>query len=130
MWTLHFGPCFCHAYPASEESFDFMRFRTAKLEASLLRVNILVVSDRVIDGSLPTFHMLLDRVPSPRLVFAAAICPSASRFWDALPVGWTPTSELLQLDAHISECIRGNPEILTTRVLAEQSGASRESETV
>jgi hypothetical protein len=57
-------------------------------------------------------------------------CPMASRFWDALPVGWTPASEVVKLDEHIPECIRGNPEILVARVLAEQSGRSRKAEAV
>jgi Ni,Fe-hydrogenase III small subunit len=130
IWTLLYGPCFCHTHPASGESFDFLRLRTSKLEGDLFIPNILVVSDRVIDGAMPTYHKLLDQVPTPRLIFGASACPMAERFWDALPVGWTQASELMQLDAHISECIRGYPEILMTRVLAELSGVSRESETV
>jgi len=130
VWSLLYGPCFCHAYPGSEESFDFLRFRTYKFEGNLLRVNVVVVSDRVIYGSMATYRTLLDRVQSPRLVFAAGPCPMASRFWDALPVGWTPASEVVQLDGHIPECIRGNPEVLVARVLAGQSGRSRAAEAV
>lgn len=129
IWTLHYGPCFCVAHPASGRSFDFVRFRTSTLNGTQLRVNVLVVSDRVIDGSLPMFHMLLDQVPSPRLVLSAAACPRASRFWDALPVGWTPTSEFLHLDGHIPDCIRGNPEVLASRVLSEHAGLSIGAET-
>lgn len=129
IWSLFYGPCFCHANPDSA-SFDFVRFRTANVDPGLLAWNTLVVSDRVIDGSASTFHLVNDQLQHPKLVIAARTCPNAAAFWDNLPVSWTPVSKLVRVDGEISECVRGKPEELLIHVLSAQSRSLRQPEAV
>lgn len=130
VWRLQYGPCWCRSTPTDSASFDFVRLTTWDADLSGFNRNILIVSDRVIDGSQPVFTQVYERVPDPKLVVATAACHAASRFWDELPVGWTPVEEMIPIDLHIDECVTGSPEILMAQVLGHvledlQSGDRR-----
>jgi Ni,Fe-hydrogenase III small subunit len=83
-----------------------------------IRDNFLIVSERVIDGSKQVFRETYDDVPDPKLVISTAVCPTATRFWDELPVGWASVGEVLPVDIAVAECINGNPESLMAAVLS------------
>lgn len=117
IWKLQYGPCWCGAIPSKTDSFDFVRLRTSPAEFGGLDENILIVSDRVIDGARQIYLQVFSDVPEPRLVVATAACPVAKGFWDDLPVGWTPIDEVLPVDIHVEECINGNPESLMAAVV-------------
>lgn len=127
IWRLQYGPCWCRVAPTESDSFDFVRLTTSTPDLGSFDANILIVSDRVIDGSQAVFRQVHDRVAAPKLLIAAKACPAAARFWDELPVGWTPVQDLLPVDIHVEECITGNPEALMAamvqHVLAGRSGA-------
>lgn len=117
IWRLQYGPCWCHGLPGETGSFDFVRTSTSEAVLGSLDFNVLILSDRVIDGSRPVFLQVLERVPGPRLVVATVSCPAATTFWDDLPVGWTPVQELVPVDIHVDECVGGHPEALMAAVL-------------
>lgn len=118
IWRLQYGPCWCRGMPGEEGSFDFVRSTTTQLGVGDLDFNLLLLSDRVIDGSRPIFLQVDDLVPNPRLVVATSSCPAAQRFWDELPVAWSPVDEVVPVDHWVEECINGRPEALLVAVLA------------
>jgi Ni,Fe-hydrogenase III small subunit len=79
---------------------------------------VLIVSERVVDGSGHLYRQVYGEIPDPKVVVAAAPCPAAARFWDGLPNGWAPVDDTIPIDIRIDECINGNPEALMTAVLA------------
>lgn len=117
IWMLQYGPCWCRTVPTDTSSFDFVRLRRTKSDLGALGENLLVVSDRVIDGSARVFRQVYQEVPEPKLVISAAACPSASGFWDELPNGWSPVEDVLSVDIEVGECISGHPEELMAAVL-------------
>lgn len=117
IWRLQYGPCWCHGLPGETGSFDFVRTTICEAGLGNLDFNVLILSDRVIDGSQPVFLQVHQRVPSPRLVVATASCPAAAAFWDELPMGWSPVRDLVPIDLDIEECVSGHPEALMAAVL-------------
>lgn len=117
VWRLQYGPCWCQGTPGETGSFDFVRTSTRRAGLGRLESNILILSDRVIDGSQPLFLQVYEQVPAPKLVVATAACRAATAFWKELPVGWTPVHDLLRVDLHVDECVSGHPEALIAAVL-------------
>ena len=117
MWRLQFGPCWCRGAPASTGSFDFVRLVTSESDLGDFDSSILILSERVIDGSLAVYRQVIDRIPDPKLIVSAAACPAARSFWDDLPLGWTPVSDLMPVDIRIDECISGMPESLMAALI-------------
>lgn len=122
VWRLQYGPCWCRGVPPNAGSFDFVRFSTTTQDLGAFEGNIVIFSDRVVDGSLPVFLQVLEQAPDPKLVVSTLSCPYAARFWEELPVGWTPIEEVLPIDLHIEECVTGNPEELLAGVLGHILG--------
>lgn len=118
IWLLQYGPCWCRTAPTDASSFDYVRLRKTVADLGALEKNLLIVSDRVVDGSAQVYRQVHRDVPDPKVVVAAGACPFAHRFWDELPNGWSPVDELLAVDIHIDECISGNPEALLAAVLS------------
>lgn len=130
VWILQYGPCWCRSVPTESSSFDFMRLRKTVLDPGTLDDNLLIVSDRVIDGSSRVYHQLFEDIPNPKLVISTAACPATAQFWDDLPSGWRPVDELFPVDIHVDRCIRGEPEALMTSVLKHfLSGDGRDRST-
>lgn len=129
IWRLQFGPCWCRTGPTDHGSFDFVRLRTTTTDPGSVRENILIVTSRVISGAARMYRQIHSEVPDPKLVVAAAACPSAARFWDEIPGGWTPADEVLPVDLHVEDCISGNPETLLTAVLSHLAGTPRVAST-
>lgn len=117
IWLLQYGPCWCRSPAPETGSFDYVRLRKSVADPGVLDESLLVVSDRVIDGTARMYRQVHQEVPEPRLVVATAPCPYANSFWDELPNGWGPVEDLLPIDLHIDDCISGNPEALLTGVL-------------
>lgn len=117
IWRLQYGPCWCRGLPGESGSFDFVRTSSRETPLGTLDRNVLILPDRVIDGSQPVFLQLHDRVPNPRLVVTTAACPAAALFWKELPVGWSPVNDLVSVDVHVAECVSGYPEALMAAVL-------------
>lgn len=117
IWRLQYGPCWCRSTPGDTGTFDFLRFKTHSLDLGDARQDFLIVSDRVIDGSRPMFVDIFGRVPEPRVTISTAACPAAADFWSELPMGWTPVSEVLPVDIHVSQCVTRYPEALLAAVL-------------
>lgn len=122
IWLLQYGPCWCHTTATDTNSFDYVRLRRTAADLGTLEDNLLIVSDRVIDGSGKSYRQVYADVPEPKLVVSVAACPNARRFWNELPNGWTPVDELLPIDLHVDECISGRPEALAAAVLAHVLG--------
>lgn len=80
-------------------------------------VNLLMVSDRVLDGSAAAFATIEREVPSPRFVISTAACPASADFWNGLPISWSPVDTIMEVDAHIDECVNGYPQALVLGVL-------------
>ncbi len=127
IWLLQYGPCWCHTTATDTSSFDYVRLRKTAADLGPLEENLLIVSDRVIDGSGKSYRQVYADVPEPKLVVSVATCPHARRFWDELPNGWTPVDELLPIDLHVEECISGYPETLAAAVLAHVLGDTETS---
>ncbi len=125
IWRLQFGPCWCRSFPTDETSFDFVRMRTTAAELGPLEDNLLIVSDRVVAGAARMYRQIHAEVPDPKLVISVATCPSATRFWDDLPGGWSPASDVIPLDLHVDDCITGNPESLLASVLSHVFAMTR-----
>lgn len=117
VWRLQFGPCWCRGAPSSTGSFDFVRLVSSENDLGDFDKNILIVSERVIDGSMAIHRQVMEGIPDPKLVVSAAACPAAGRFWDELPVGWTPVWDAFPVDIRVDECISGMPESLMAAVL-------------
>jgi len=117
IWTLQYGPCWCRSVPTDTSSFDFVRLRRTVTDLGALEANLLVMSDRVIEGSARVFRQVYQDVPEPKLVISAAACPSASAFWDDLLNGWSPIEDVLSVDIEVEACISGHPEELMAAVL-------------
>lgn len=118
IWLLQYGPCWCRSIPSDTSSFDYVRLRKTVADLGTLEANLLIVTDRVIDGSGKAFRQVYEEVPEPKLVISAGTCPFAHRFWDGLPNGWSPVEEVLPIDIHVDGCINGEPEALLAAVLA------------
>lgn len=114
IWSLLQGPCWCQGTPAESSSFGLSRHRSVDLGE--FDRHILVVSNRLMDGSLPTLRRLYAETPDPKLVVAAATCPATEEFWDDIQGGWTPIEEILDVDIAVEECIFGYPESLLAAV--------------
>lgn len=122
IWLLQYGPCWCRTPATETSSFDYVRMRRTAADLGSMEENLLIVSDRVIDGSGKSYRQVYTDVPEPKLVVSAATCPHARRFWNELPNGWTPVDELLPIDLHVDDCINGQPEALAAAVLAHVLG--------
>lgn len=125
IWRLQYGPCWCHSTPGDSGSFDYVRTYRTQADLGDFRQNIVLVSERVIDGAGPTFRQFLASVPDPTLVVSTATCPSSARFWNELPNSWTPVEELVPVELRVRDCINGRPEslaaVLLRHVLTVQS---------
>jgi Ni,Fe-hydrogenase III small subunit len=124
VWRLQFGPCWCRGVPASTGSFDFVRLVTSENDLGQFDRNILILSERVIDGSLAVYRQVIDRIPDPKLVVSVSACPAARNFWDELPLGWSPIADVLPIDIRIDDCISGMPESLMAALLRHVTSAS------
>lgn len=100
-----------------------MRMSTSAAPTELGR-SLLIVSERVPNGSQPHFLALHREVPEPRFAIAAASCPAAAPFWDSLPGGWLDVREVIPVDGAIDECITGHPEQLMVTVLSAVVGGA------
>lgn len=118
VWLLQHGPCWCRGLPGDSGSFDLMRFRSSHLELGEMRINLLIVSERVMVGSGPTCKQVYDSIPDPKVVISTGSCPAARRFWDDSLIGWTHVSELLPVYMSVDACIFGEPEALLEPVLS------------
>lgn len=116
IWRLSYGPCWCQGEPPRGSSFEFMR-RLVTPPSSRPGVNLLMVSNRVLDGSAGAFAAIEREVPSPRFVVSTAACPASADFWNGLPIGWSPVDSIMEVDAHIEECVSGYPHALVFAVL-------------
>jgi len=134
IWRLQFGPCWCGSVPPDSGSFDYVRMRQSDADLGSIEDNLLIVSDRVIDGSAKTYRAIHAEVPDPKLVVAVGTCPKAERFWDGLPNGWTAVDDVLSVDIRVEECISGYPEALMAAMvghfLARQERGAVASDTV
>ena len=83
-----------------------------------MRINLLIVSERVMVGSGPTCKQVYDSIPDPKVVISTGSCPAARRFWDDSLIGWTHVSELLPVYMSVEACIFGEPEALLEPVLS------------
>ena len=117
IWRLQYGPCWCLSVPEQSSSFDYVRMRRTAVDLGALNENLLIVSERVIDGTSTVYRRVHSDVPDPKLVISAGTCPTAHRFWDELPNGWVPVREVLPIDIHVDECISRSPEALLAAVL-------------
>lgn len=117
IWLLQYGPCWCRTVPTESNYFDYVRLRKTTSALGTLQENLLILSDRVIDGSTHLYRQVYEDMPSPKLVVSTGPCPYAQRFWDELPSGWSPVAELLPVDIHVGDCISGKPETLMAAVL-------------
>lgn len=124
VWRLQFGPCWCRGAPAGTGSFDFVRLVTSETDLGQFDHNILILSERVIDGSLAVYRQVIGGIPDPKIVVSVAPCPAARNFWAELPVGWSPVSEVLPVDIRIDDCISGMPESLMAALLRHVTNAS------
>jgi len=118
IWLLQHGPCWCRSHPTDSSSFDYVKLRRTGADLGVWSENVLIVSERVVDGSGHLYRQVYGEIPDPKVVVAAAPCPAAARFWDGLPNGWAPVEDTIPIDIRIDECINGNPEALMTAVLA------------
>lgn len=117
IWLLQYGPCWCRSPRTDSSSFDYVRMRRTAVDLGELEEYLFIVSERVIDGAAKTYRQVYADVPDPKLVISAAACPTAERFWNDLPNGWTPVDEILPVDIYVKDCISGQPEALTAAVL-------------
>ena len=125
VWRLQFGPCWCRGAPARSGSFDFVRLVSSESDLGRFDRHVLILSERVIDGSADVYRQVFERVPDPKLVVSSGPCPAARRFWDELPLGWSPVWEVLPVDIRIDDCISGMPESLMAAVVRHLTGDLR-----
>lgn len=117
IWRLQYGPCWCNGAATESGAYDYVRMRRTAADFGTLDKNLLIVSERVIDGSGKVYRQVHSSVPSPKLVIAAGTCPTSHRFWDELPNGWVPVDEVLPIDIRVEQCVTGNPEALVAALL-------------
>lgn len=117
IWVLQHGPCWCRSHPTDSSSFDYVKLRRIDVDLGAWYRNVLIVSERVIDGSSHLYRQVYREMPDPKVVVAAAACPAAGQFWDELPNGWHPVEEIIPVDIRVDDCINGNPELLMAAVL-------------
>lgn len=117
IWRLQYGPCWCMSVPVETSSFDYVRMARTAADLGSLDENLLIVSERVIDGTSQIYRRVHSEVPDPKIVISAGTCPMAHRFWSELPNGWVPVQEVLPIDVHVDECINRSPETLLAAVL-------------
>lgn len=122
VWRLGYGPCWCQGVPPEGAPFDLTRFSVSP-PSGQEGLNLLVVTDRVV-GSPHLLKRLLDDIPPSRLVVSVGACTAASSFWDSLPDGWIPVDQLVNVDAHVDDCVNGHPESLVLAVLSLLGGRS------
>lgn len=122
IWLLQQGPCWCRSHPTESSSFDYIKLRRTWADLGAWQGNMLIVSERVIDGSGHLYRQVDTEMPDPKLVVAVAACPAAARFWDDLPNGWAPVEDVIRIDIRVDECINGNPESLMATVLGYALG--------
>lgn len=118
IWLLQHGPCWCRSHPTDSSSFDYVRLRRTDADLGVWDQNLLIVSERVIDGSSHLYRQVFSDMPDPKLVIAVPPCPAAGKFWDELPNGWGPVDKIIPVDTRVDECVNGFPETLMTAVLA------------
>lgn len=128
IWRLQYGPCWCQGLPGETGSFDLVRTSSREADLGDFGRNILILPDRVIDGSRAVFLRLYDQVPTPRLVVSTAACPSAGTFWSELPVGWSPVQDVVPVDIQVDDCASGHPEALIAALLSYASSDSKRGE--
>lgn len=119
IWRLQYGPCWCRGVPGQKEAFDLMRMGPPETIPGPFGSNLLLISERILNGSRPAVRDLYERVPEPRIVISLATCPATGEFWDSLPGGWSLLSEIVDVDLRIRECASGNPEVLLAAVLGQ-----------
>lgn len=117
IWRLQYGPCWCQSAPAESAAFDFVRLRRTPADFGSLSESILIVSERVIDGTASVYRQVHSTIPDPKLVVAAGTCPTSGRFWDDLPNGWVDVGEVLPVDVRVDDCVSGRPEALLAALL-------------
>lgn len=118
IWRLQYGPCWCRSIPTEASSFDYVRLRRTTADLGSLEENLLIVSERVIDGCGKSYRQVYADVPDPKLVISAGTCPTSHRFWDELPNGWAPVEKILPIDIAVEDCISGSPEALMAAVIS------------
>lgn len=122
--VLQYGPCWCRGKPGDSGTFDLFRHRTVDMDLGPLTTNVLIVSERVVNGAEAMCRETYEALPDPKIVIATPPCPSAGKFWDSAPLAWMPVRELLPIELNLNACISGQPEALLGAVLqlvAEQS---------
>jgi Ni,Fe-hydrogenase III small subunit len=118
IWRLQYGPCWCNAAANDSVAYDYVRMRRTAADFGSFDKNILIVSERVIDGTEGVYRQVHDSVPDPKLVISAGACPTSHRFWDDLPYGWVPVDQVIPIDIAVTQCVTGNPEALTAALVA------------
>lgn len=119
IWSLQYGPCWCRGVPGHADSFDLIRTGAPKPIPGRFGHNIVLISERVIEGSRSAVLDLVARVPDPKVVISVAICPATAGFWDALPGGWGSLNEIVDVDVRVGDCPSGRPEALLAAVLGQ-----------
>lgn len=116
--VLQYGPCWCRGRPGESGSFDLYRHRSVRMDLSPLSCNLLIVSERVLNGAEATCHQVYSALPDPKRVISTGPCLEAGAFWDETPLSWVPVSELIPVDGAIEECVSGRPEMLVGAILS------------
>jgi NADH:ubiquinone oxidoreductase subunit B-like Fe-S oxidoreductase len=127
IWVLQHGPCWCRSHPTDSSSFDYVRSRRSGADLGDWDQNLLIVSERVIDGSAHLYRQVHSDMPDPKLVIAVPPCPAAGQFWEELPNGWGSVEDVIPVDLWVDECINGFPESLMAAVLAARFAQRGES---
>lgn len=117
IWFFQFGPCWCRGTPGGKGSFDFLRLREAPSSLNGLETNILLLSDRILEGSRATLKSVYDRVPDPKLVISGGPCRAAEPFWQGVTTTPLSVDSVVPVDLRIEQCISGFPEALLSAVL-------------
>ena len=118
IWLLQYGPCWCRSHPTDSSSFDYVRLRRTGANLGVWDENLLIVSERVIDGTNHLYRQVYSDMPDPKVIVAVPPCPAAGQFWEELPNSWAPVEEIIPVDIRVDECINGFPDSLMTAVLA------------
>jgi len=129
IWRLQYGPCWCHSTPAESSAFDFVRLRRTSADLGAMNQNLLIVSERVIDGAATVYRQVYSTVPDPKLVISAGTCPTSASFWEDLPNGWVSVEEVIPVDVRVKECVSGRPEALVAALLSHLFAVTERSET-
>lgn len=124
--VLQYGPCWCRGRPGDSGTFDLFRHRTVEMDLGPLTSNVMIVSERVLNGAEAMCRETYQSLPDPKIVIATAPCPSARTFWNEAPLAWMPVRDLLPVELSLDDCVSGRPESLLGAVLqlvAEESEA-------